>query len=30
MGLIRGIVQASLHVVWYVDYQCGGQPHTRR
>jgi hypothetical protein len=30
MGLLRGIVSASRHVVWYVDYQCGGEARKRR
>jgi hypothetical protein len=29
MRLLRGIVQASRHVVWYVDYQCGGNARSR-
>jgi hypothetical protein len=28
MRLLHGIVCASRHVIWYVDYQCGGAPRT--
>jgi hypothetical protein len=29
MRLLHGIVCASRHVIWYVDYQCGGAPRAR-
>jgi hypothetical protein len=30
MGLLRGLLSASRHVIWYVDYQCGGDARERR
>jgi hypothetical protein len=30
MSSLREIVLASMHVVWYVDYQCGGGTHQHR
>jgi hypothetical protein len=30
MRILQGIVSASRHVLWYVDYQCGGAPKSRR
>jgi hypothetical protein len=30
MRLLHGIFCASRHVIWYVDYQCGGAARPRR
>jgi hypothetical protein len=29
-GTVQGVLAASRHVLWYVDYQTGGQTTRRR
>jgi hypothetical protein len=29
MEVLRGIISISRHMLWYVDYQCGGEARPR-